>query len=41
MNIIEETGRNTGKGSCDVGKSYFQKSMGSREKISGIDEETL
>ena len=30
MNIIEETGRNTG-----------QKSMGSREKISGIDEETL
>lgn len=41
MNIIEETGRNTGKGSRDVGKSYFQKSMGSREKIIGIDEETL
>lgn len=38
---MEETGSNTGKGSQDVGKSYFKKSMGSREKKDGIDEEAL
>lgn len=41
MNIIEETGRNTGRGSYDVGTVYFHKSMGIRKRWSGNGEEAL